>query len=221
MATKVLRPISGSTLEHSLSSGSSPSSLLSESTQDGDATYIYHNITGTSETTKTTTINLGALFSGVNYNVTALRVYCVARITASGGSSSLTLTNNVNGQNYGSGSPISLGTSYVSGQLSDANAVNAINQALRGGAVPTVKVAIQTKGKKSRSKDDDFQIRITQLYVEVQYEELVVQSTGIFIKNNGAWKQYRKAFKKINGVWVEQQSLSGLFDPSAKYIKMN
>lgn len=52
----------------------------------------------------------------------------------------------------------------------------------------------------------------------VVFEE--IQQT-LYLKENGAWKAYSKAYKKVNGSWVLQTDLSSLFDTNGKYIKMN
>ena len=51
---------------------------------------------------------------------------------------------------------------------------------------------------------------------------IVVTSGGatntLYIKNNGSWKEVVKAYKKINGSWVEQD-ITTLFNTSTKYVK--
>lgn len=39
----------------------------------------------------------------------------------------------------------------------------------------------------------------------------------IFIKLNGSWVECQKAYRKENGVWVQQEDLSNLFDPTKNY----
>lgn len=41
------------------------------------------------------------------------------------------------------------------------------------------------------------------------------------VKENGAWKNVVKAYKKVNGVWVEQSDLTTVFNSSTNYIKGN
>ena len=43
-----------------------------------------------------------------------------------------------------------------------------------------------------------------------------VQDT-IYIKVSGAWTAMSKAYKKVNGSWVEQSDLANLFDPNTNY----
>ena len=54
----------------------------------------------------------------------------------------------------------------------------------------------------------------------VDYTMPVYHKT-LYLKENGAWKAYSKAYKKVNGSWVLQTDLSSLFDTNGKYIKMN
>lgn len=48
-------------------------------------------------------------------------------------------------------------------------------------------------------------------------------SETLYVKVNGAWTPVSKAFKKVNGQWVEQTTLAGLFDSTKNYkiIKLN
>lgn len=54
---------------------------------------------------------------------------------------------------------------------------------------------------------------------------IVVSSGGVvrqfWTKNNGAWAQITvtKAYKKVNGSWVEQSDLTGVFDANTNYVK--
>jgi len=41
----------------------------------------------------------------------------------------------------------------------------------------------------------------------------------LYFKNNGVWVSATKAYKKVNGAWVEQSDLSSVFDPTANYVK--
>ena len=48
-------------------------------------------------------------------------------------------------------------------------------------------------------------------------------SETLYVKVNGAWTPVSKAFRKVNGQWVEQTTLTGLFDSTKNYkiIKLN
>lgn len=57
----------------------------------------------------------------------------------------------------------------------------------------------------------------TTLYANTKASEM------LYVKVNGAWTPVSKAFKKVNGQWVEQTTLTGLFDSTKNYkiIKLN
>ena len=57
---------------------------------------------------------------------------------------------------------------------------------------------VQTTGLKSVDKNDDFQIRVTQLYLTIDYEPL---PSYLYIRQNNIWKQCTP-YKKINSVWT-------------------
>ena len=52
--------------------------------------------------------------------------------------------------------------------------------------------------------------------IDVTYE-VPAPSDKVFFKNNNTWIESSKAWKKINGVWVEQTDITNLFDPTVKY----
>lgn len=62
------------------------------------------------------------------------------------------------------------------------------------------------------------QTRITQAYVEINYDE-ISSETNFYIKNNGSYNEVQKIYKKINGVYIEQTDIKSLFNTSTKYIK--
>lgn len=72
-------------------------------------------------------------------------------------------------------------------------------------------IGIQTGGYKEKKKNDDYQVRVTQLYVTLKYEPVSDTSgTGIYIKQNGAYTQDQAAYKKVGGVWVQQTDMAAL-----------
>ena len=52
---------------------------------------------------------------------------------------------------------------------------------------------------------------------------ITVTSGGVtdylYFKNNGAWVAATKAYKKVNGTWVQQSDLTTVFDPTKNYVK--
>ena len=79
----------------------------------------------------------------------------------------------------------------------------------------------------------DFGIRIncrrnarnTQSYYYIYGAEIDVTYTvpvvtdKLYFKQNGAWTAATKAYKKINGIWVEQNDLTTVFDTNTNYVK--
>lgn len=54
---------------------------------------------------------------------------------------------------------------------------------------------------------------------------IVVSSAGssdvIYFKSNDSWIAITKAYKKVNGTWVEQSNLTSVFDSTKNYVKGN
>jgi len=46
-----------------------------------------------------------------------------------------------------------------------------------------------------------------------------VQTKKLLFKNNGVWVSASKAYKKVNGSWVQQTDLTSVFDSSKKYVR--
>lgn len=44
-------------------------------------------------------------------------------------------------------------------------------------------------------------------------------SDALYFKENGTWKAVTKAYKKVNGSWVEQLDLTTVFDQTKNYVK--
>lgn len=53
--------------------------------------------------------------------------------------------------------------------------------------------------------------------IDVAYEIPAPPSDKAFFKRNGAWIEAAKTYKKVDGVWVEQNDITTLFDPSTHY----
>lgn len=63
--------------------------------------------------------------------------------------------------------------------------------------------------------------RNTTSYLYIYGAEILVDYTipedTLYIKENGKWKQYSEAYKKVNGVWVKQDDMKNIFDPDTYY----
>ena len=212
MATLILRPISDRSLKHSCSSGSSGYAMISESSADDDSTYIYQSVTGRTSTSETSSFTLGGTMPSGRFKITKATLYVRGRSTGEytySGTYKLSIDS--------SASSMSLSTSYQTSS-STGVATSLINNTYTSSNFPSLSVTITTTGKKSSTKDDDFQIRVTQVYLELEYEEIV---EDIYIKENGNWNKYSAVYKKENGIWVLQSNLTSIFHANTNYVRGN
>lgn len=200
-----LRPISDSSISHSKSSGNNGYSLLSESSSDGDSTYIYQSVTSTTSRSVNSTFNFAVTSLPSNAAINSVKVFTNARIT--GGSGSISASIKLDGTNYNVISSTNLSTSYASQS----------GQATMFQPTPSsITLTITTTGKKSSSKDDDTQVRITQCYLEIT---ATTYDNALFVKSNNTVKQVTNIYRKTNGVWNEIQCTD--LDRNANYVRGN
>ena len=210
MATLILRPVSDESLGHRCSSGSSGYAMISESSSDDDSTYIYQTVSSTSSASVTSSFTLGGTMPSGLFKITGATLYVRGRSSADytySGTYQLSIDS--------SASSMSLSTSYQTSS-STGVAASLINNIYISSNFPSLSVIITTTGKKSSTKDDDFQIRVTQVYLELEYEEVI---QDIYIKESGNWNKYSAVYKKENGAWVLQSDLRPVFDTNANYIR--
>lgn len=115
---------------------------------------------------------------------------------------------------------MSLSTSYQTSSNTEV-ATSLINNTYTSSNFPSLSVTITTAGKKSSSKNGNFQIRVTQIYLELDYEEIIEDTPSIYIKESGNWNKYSAVYQKENGIWVLQSDLESLFDATTNYVKGN
>lgn len=156
----IFRPSADKSLAHNVSSGSKGYSMLSEASQDGDSTYVYQSLTSTSSSTKKSTFTMSpvsAIPEGAT--VTSVVLHVVARDSDDNVTATLTGAVVIGGSEKSVIGSSTLTTSYqdYTGNLTVS------------GSADTVAVAISTSGRKSSSKDDSGYIRVTQVYLEVNY----------------------------------------------------
>ena len=97
--------------------------------------------------------------------------------------------------------------------------VNELNDYLNTNDIfPTISVAITTSGRKSSNKNNDGYIRVTQVYMEIDYETVEEQSS-LYVKENGVWNKYTKIYIKSNNNWIEQQDFENIFNSNVNYVK--
>ena len=212
MATLILRPISDRSLKHSCSSGSNGYAMISESSADDDSTYVYQTVSSRTSTSETSSFTLGGTMPSGRFKITKATLYVRGRSTGEytySGTYKLSIDS--------SASSMSLSTSYQTSS-STGVATSLINNTYTSSNFPSLSVTITTTGKKSSTKDDDFQIRVTQVYLELEYKEVV---EDIYIKENGNWNKYSAVYKKENGIWVLQSNLASIFDANTNYVRGN
>ena len=216
MATLILRPVSDESLNHSCSSGSSGYAMISESSSDDDSTYVYQTVSNTSSASVTSSFTLGGTMPSGSFKITGATLYVRGRSNAADDKYSGTYQLSIDS----SASSMSLSTSYQTSS-STGVATSLINNTYTSSNFPSLSVTITTAGKKSSSKNSNFQIRVTQIYLELEYEEIIEDNSIIYIKESGNWNRYSTVYKKENGVWVIQSDLGTVFDTNINYVKGN
>ena len=218
MATLILRPVSDESLGHRCSSGSSGYAMISESSSDDDSTYVYQTVSKTSSASVTSSFTLGGTMPSGSFKITGATLYVRARTTSTNihnGTYKLSIDDDLLGH------IIALDTSYQTSSSTDVGA-SLINNTYTSSTFPSISVIISTTGSKESSKNSNYQIRITQAYLELEYEAVAVEDNPtIYIKENGNWNQYSAVYKKENGVWVIQSDLGSIFDTNINYVKGN
>ena len=207
MATLILRPVSDKSLKHACSSGSIGYVMIKEASSDGDSTYIYQTVSNTSSASVTSSFTLGGTMPSGSFKITGATLYVVGESTSTSSSDQYSGTYQLSIDS--SASSMALSTSY---QTSSASvATDLINNTYTNSNFPSLSVTIVTTGLKNK---DNFQIRITQIYLELEYEEV-----GHYTKINGSWQKIITIYKKIDGAWVLQSDSASIFDENVKYIK--
>ena len=165
MAVVNLRPIGDITLEHKCSSGSNGYTLINEVTCDNDGTYIYQNFTSTSTSTATSSFHLED--SPKNISISNAQICFQRRNTTS--KSNNVIFSVVLKQ----GNTVLFSDSFSASPTKDYGQNNPHFEDQLSGvtSLSDLSLEITTSGSKSSSKNDDFQIRISQVYVHLVYTE--------------------------------------------------
>ena len=224
--TIILRPIRDINVQHNKNTGSLGFSLISDSVPDDDSTYIYQNITGTSNVSVTSIFEIGASdLPNQNFHVTNVKI--IGRASKSSGNETVNYKCTMyTGEGGGVGSDIGFTSSNLTSTYQNTNKttsliLNQINQNLdNNGSLPQLSIGIVSTGKKARNKDDDGMFKLTQVYVELTYET-IEESKKIYLKENNAWKEYSKVYIKENNSWIEKSmsEISSIFSTTANYVK--
>lgn len=191
--TVILRPTSDGSIAHTLSAGTNGYLLVNETTSDGDSSYIYQTLNSTSTASKSSNFVFAHnIPSGAK--IKSITMHVLARNAGNGETANLSGSVVINGTTYQVISNTTLSSSYT-----DKNGT-ASTDVIAG----VISATITSSGSMSSSKGASAgYARITQVYIEVTYEE---PEPKLFIQVNARPQQVQKVLKKINGSWVVQSS---------------
>lgn len=179
MATGTLTfiPNADISVNHSRSSGSNGYSLLT--INDDDSSYIYQTLSSTSSTSMTSVFTLGVSGSMPSsyIQITAARLYSRARIGSNSESGSyrcyFAAGTTAGGSSNDASTYQSLSSSYSTTNATSSVLVDDINALITKDEFPTLSVKVTTTGTKSSGKNaSNGYIRVTQVYLELDYEEV-------------------------------------------------
>ena len=191
MATLILRPVSDKSLKHTCSSGSKGYAMIKEASSDEDSTYIYQSVSNTSSASVTSSFTLGGTMPSGSFKITGATLYVIGKSTSKSPSESTSSSDDQYSGTYqlsidSSASSMALSSSYQKSSASVATGL--INNTYTNSNFPSLFVTIVTTGLKNKN---DFEIRITQIYLELEYEEV-----GYYTKINGSWQKIITIYKK-------------------------
>lgn len=210
--TVIFRPSEDRSLGHECSSGSSGFSLINEIEADNDSTYIQQSITSRNSANVTSEFVFSQESSIPNNAVlTSARLHIIASDTNGNATTNLVGTLTIGGTAQEAVNADTT-TSYTDHNGSVTLAQMPYNSAVRA--------TISTTGNKSNTKDSTSYIRITQVYIEIDYEyDDIPEGTNLHIKYDGSLVVVKAVYKKIGGSLVEQTDLQTIYDPNTKYIR--
>ena len=173
--------------------------MVNETVADNDSTYIYQTISNTSSESLDSRFVFGSNGSHTGkFTVNSVTFTVTARTTTKHSKDIAHISYWVTGgtqQSDVTKDYTNFSISYSAAELGIANRVyNSFDEG-------DFEATIETAGLKSADKNDDFQIRVTQLYLTIDYNPL----SSLYIRQNNVWKQCTP-YKKINGVWTQQDS---------------
>lgn len=194
MASLILRPVEDVSVRHQ-----GNYAMINEEVADGDSTYIYQTISSSSSSNQQN-VSSTFRFSQLpqNAKVNSAKLYVVVKHNDSGTDINL---NSIRVQIGEYTSPWGVvSQSYKSVEFDLASMLSAWNKTIEDGGTPDITVTLTTKGSKSASKNNNYQIRVTQAYIAVEYEQSADDGSKIYWKVSGSWSEVT-LYKKVNGAW--------------------
>lgn len=182
--TLIFRPSADVSFQHTASSGSTGYNMIADATADDNSTYISQTLSSTSSTSMNSvfTLTTNSTIPIYDFKITEARLYSramgasnnaagsyncyFAAGTASGGSSA----------NAATSGTLTSG-SYATASSTSTELMNSINTELQyNGELPIISVRVNTTGTKSSDKNaSNGYIRVTQVYLELDYEDAVFE----------------------------------------------
>ena len=173
--------------------------MVNETVADNDSTYIYQTISNTSSEYLDSRFVFGSNGSHAGkFTVNSVTLTVTARTTTKHDKDVSHISYWVAGGTQQS--DVTKDYTNFSISYSAAELGIAANQVYNSFDEGNFEATVQTAGLKSDDKHDDFQIRVTQLYLTIDYNPL---PSYFYIRQNNVWKQCTP-YKKINGVWTQQ-----------------
>ena len=224
-----LPPRTSSATPASCSSGSSRYSLINEAECDNDATYIYAKASTINQASANTSSWFGAAPStnpSSSIKLKSLKFCLTTRVTNygkdDGGLAFANFSLTMNGTKLSCYTPQVHFTDTNWGTCTTNFTKDSNGTSIEGFIIDDISSVdseffIGTTGGKGSAKNDSFEIRITQLYAVLIYEEISgpEASSGIHLKQNGAYAQAKAIWKKTNEVWSKTDKTA--IDATKKY----
>lgn len=179
--TLIFRPSSDVSLGHTLSSGSDGFRLIADTTADDNSTYLSHALSSTTSGSINSVFTLTtSTLPSYDYKITAVRLYSRVMGASNNGSGSYTCyfaagTAAGGSSNNSATTGSATSGSYETVSSASTEMLSTINNSLEEDReLPVFSVKITTTGAKSSDKNaSNGYIRVTQVYMELDYEDTV------------------------------------------------
>lgn len=203
--TITLRPSADISVGHQLYPSDSEAAylLINEEVADDNSTYIcVVGAKGGDSATATSSFKMNGALPNKNMLITDFKIMCRGQTDtyASGNATiTLTLSNITASANITSFSGLGYNTEESTDIENKESFLIALNNYIKNQDVDLILTLTTNITVDNNTKASDERVPVTQLYMELTYEEI---ETGIYAKINNAWYAASQAFQKSNGSWV-------------------